>query len=169
MDELFPTLEPGDHLLYGRTPGLDLIGYTICLKTWSDACHIEIYVGDNASVASRNGLGVNLYSLRRGQLIHVLRPRRKMNLPVAMEWFHREAQGQGYDWIGLLNFEPIFGPLPASRGKMFCSELAVWFDRKAQLHPFAPAFPANRIAPANFLMSAAFNPVWSKGGKPGRL
>ncbi len=150
--------------MYGRTPGFDIIGGVICLKTWSDVCHIEIHVGNGMSVASRNGLGVNLYPLRKGQLVHVLRPHYKPDLDLGMKWFREVAQGQPYDWRGLLNFGAygLTGKDIKSRG-MFCSEFADRFDRKCKLYSFAVHFDANCVAPADYLMSAAFRLTWSKG------
>lgn len=154
-----PDLLPGDCLLYGPK---DLFGYVTCLKTWSPDCHVEIYKGAGNSVASRNGIGVNIYPFRRAQLNRILRPKAIMDLDSAMKWFYAKAQGQAYDWLGLLCF--MMAVRHGSPKKMFCSEFATRFYRQAGINPFHPSFDADKIAPGNFLMSPLFEWVWVDKG-----
>ena len=86
----FPELEPGDILLYG---GRGLVDRLIQFRTWSDVSHIEIYVGEGRSVASRNGIGVGKYPLRLPEGIRrVYRLKNKFNFPSfdfekSLAWF----------------------------------------------------------------------------------
>lgn len=151
-----PTILPGDHLIYGSSG--DLISLAISVKTWSPAVHIEIYAGGMQSVASRNGIGVNLYPYRDKQLIAILRPNIPFNFAKGMNWFYSEAKGQGYDWLGLFCF--TLAVKQGSPNKMFCSEFATRFDRECGLHSFHPNWDADKVAPGSFLMSPAFDWVW---------
>jgi hypothetical protein len=151
-------LQPGDHLLYGKS---DLFGLITSVKTWSPAVHIEVYCAPGYSVASRNGIGVNLYPVRLAQLIAVLRPRR-FDLEAAMQWFRAHARGEAYDWLGLLCF--TLAVKQGSKRKMFCSEFAARLDRHAGCRSFHPEFDADRIAPGNFAMSPAFEWAWKREG-----
>lgn len=67
----------GDILLY---PPRSFFGRLIAIKTWHKIAHVEIYAGDGQSVASRDGIGVNLYPARLDDVKHVLRP------AVLFEW-----------------------------------------------------------------------------------
>jgi len=154
-----PELLPGDALLYYHAGSVfDII---IALKIWCEVAHIEIYSGQSMSVASRNGLGVNLYPLRWADLAWVLRPAPccgELSVERAMHWFRRRAQGQKYDWLGLLCFT-----LAVKRGdphRMFCSEFATRWYREGGFRPFSDETDADHVAPAQFLQSPAFTPVW---------
>jgi hypothetical protein len=69
---LLRTLKPGDVLLY-KPKGL--FGWLIRVKTWHKIAHVECYVGDGLSVASRDGKGVGKYPLRSSELAVVCRPK----------------------------------------------------------------------------------------------
>ena len=112
------------------------------------------------SYASRNGLGVNLYPLRRAQLTRVLRPKASLNMQNAENWF-KTVQGQKYDWMGLLVFS--LAVKQGSRDKMFCSEFATRWYRYAETNPVSENYDADRVAPADFLKSPAFDWVWDDG------
>lgn len=150
-----PPLLPGDHLLYGPS---NLIGRLICLKTWSPCCHIEIYIGAGKSVASRDGIGVGKYNLRLNQLVAVLRPKPPADMmATAMTWFDQTANGQKYDFLGLLCFF-----LAAKRGspdRMFCSEFATQWDWRAGIESISRKWSADKVAPGDFLMSPAFDRI----------
>ena len=158
MENGLPDLQPGDCLLYRPSPGFDLIGWIICLKTWSPVCHVEIYSGHGMSVASRNGIGVNQYPLRTNDLAFVLRPKTKASMAPAMEWFHRTAQGQRYDFLGLMCF--FLAVRRGSRDRMFCSEFETRFYRYANVPFLARHWDADKVAPGNSLMSPAMNIEW---------
>lgn len=151
---------PGDCLLYGPS---SLFGYVICFKTWSWVCHVEVYIGEGKSVASRGSLNpfaeaVNVYPVRFSDLKYVLRPRKPFALDDAMLWFYNHAKGQRYDFLSLLCFT-----LFAKHGdmkKQQCSECATRLYRRGHFNPFYPGFDADKIAPANYLMSPAFDHVW---------
>lgn len=153
-------LRHGDHLLYGRSGSI--FDWIVSVKTWSKAVHIEIYAGDGMSMASRNKLGVNLYGFRREQLICVLRPKLLGASTIferGFRWFSEIARGQKYDWMGLLCF--TLAVRQGSPDRMFCSEFANNFDRVCGLGAFASDWPGDMTAPGNFLMSPAFDKIWS--------
>lgn len=155
------TLQPGDHLLY-KAKGL--FGWIISIKTWSDVAHIEVYMGDfgggPTSFASRDGKGVSAYPLRRSELVYVLRPNAPLNLIKGTQWFMNTAQGQKYDWLGLLRFAWRAKVVPEKyNNKMFCSEFVTRFDRHCEFDPFN-GYDADAIAPSEFLKSNAFDIVW---------
>ncbi len=152
-----PELLPGDHLVYNTQ---DFFGLVTRIKTWSYATHIEVYIGNGKSVASRNGIGVNVYPLRLTELAYVLRPNVAIfDIDRGMRWFEHHAKGQGYDWLGLLCFT-----LAVKQGaphKMFCSEFARRFDRECQIASFNPNWDADKTAPGDFLKSPAFTWIYT--------
>lgn len=151
-------LRPGDVLLY---KGKGIFGLIIQIKSWSKIGHCEVYAGDGYSVASRDGKGVDVYPLRESELVMALRPNRPFKLSTALDWFRQEAQGQGYDWLGLLRF--TWGSdytKGNSNNKQFCSEFVTRFYRKGDLDPF-PGADADAVPPAWFAVSPLFDKVWS--------
>ena len=157
--EMAGQLRPGDHLLYG--PGRSLVNRIICVKTWSPVSHIEIHVGNGRSVASRNGIGVGDYPIRLGDLAFILRPLAPglaQGVPRAQAWFMRDANGQRYDWLGLMVF--FLAVHRGSKDRMFCSEFATRWDRHAGIRAIAPHWDADAVAPGDFLQSPAFDVVW---------
>jgi hypothetical protein len=153
-------LRPGDTLLYYER---SLVDWIIGVKTSGRVGHIEIYTGEGMSVASRNGIGVNRYALRLDGLVAVRRPFPHVNLTAAENWFERSARGQGYDFLGLLSFW-----LAVKRGspdRMFCSEFALRFYRKAFFQPFNPDQDADRTSPFDFWKCGTFETVLQKDTK----
>jgi uncharacterized protein YycO len=155
MDLDSKILKPGDCLLY-RASGF--FGHLISLKTWSHFSHVEVYIGNNKSVASRDGIGVNEYTLRLENLGFILRPNRDFNIKKALKWFHDIAKGQRYDWKGILVF--TLAAKQGSLDRMFCSEFATRFYRNGDFNPFNINYNADRIAPSNFLISPNFDEIW---------
>ena len=159
------SLIPGDVLLYGRTPFLKsplgwFFGLVINIKTWSRYSHVEVFVGNGISMASRDGVGVGYYPFRTEQLEKVRRPSAKdFDFKRGSKWVF-SVDGQKYDWLGLLCF--TYAVHSGSKTKQFCSEFATRFYRKAGLEPFNPEVDADHVAPAQFDQSAAFRTVWKK-------
>jgi hypothetical protein len=149
-------LRKGDCLLYFTN---DLFGWITAIKTWSKVSHVEVYRGEGMSVASRNGIGVNTYPLRTEGLVAVRRPIAKLNMDNAGRWFQVSARFQGYDWFGLLNF--YIASKHGSPKKMFCSEFATRYYRHGAVQPFDPDWDADRVPPSFFLVSPAFETIWS--------
>lgn len=147
-------LKPGDCLLYAPC---GFFGWLIALKTWNKVSHVEVYVGNGKSVASRDGQGVGFYELRTKGLVRVLRPRGEFNISSALLWFFNFANGQKYDWKGILVF--ALAVSEGSRDRMFCSEFATRFYRAGGFHPFAENYDADHIAPAQFLQSPCFEEI----------
>lgn len=157
MDPLEVIL-PGDCLVYRPTSPM---GWVIAVKTWARAAHVEGYFGRGWSVASRNGKGVNFYSVRVNGLCLVLRPKNPLNMPASMEWFHRFARGQKYDWMGLLCF--TLAVRQGAQDRMFCSEFLTRWYRQGGFHPVAPWIDADHVAPAQFVQSPEFLRIWNDG------
>lgn len=137
-------LQPGDVLLYN---GSGLYSWIIRIKTWHAVSHVEVYIGDGQSVASRDGLGVGEYPLRE-DYTHVLRPSVPFQRRAAMYWFRRRANGQPYGWLDLLAFVGMTRDHPG----MVCSDFATQFLREGGV-PVFNREPSRQIAPFQFLTS----------------
>lgn len=153
-------LKPGDCLLY-KPKKSSIFGWLISIKTWHRVSHCEVYIGDGYSVASRDGLGVNVYPTRYSELTAVYRPKPeyKFNLSSALKWFLTEAKGQKYDWIGLLRF--TWGASYTKGGtnnQQFCSEFLTRFYRAGGLDPFNGE-DADAVPPYLFSISPVFEKV----------
>jgi hypothetical protein len=149
-------LRPGDALLYRPS---DFVGVCIALKTWTWLSHVEVYDGHCMSMAARSS-GVNRYPTRTDHLAYVLRPRARIDFPRAERWFNDTARGQGYDLKGFLCF--YLAAKHGERNRMFCSEFATRWYRKAGMDPFSQWIDADHVAPAQFLQSAMFHTVWAQ-------
>lgn len=143
-------LQSGDVLLYGPK---GFFGKVIAFKTWHPIAHVEVYIGDDHAVASRDGQGVGLYVARTGDIKHVLRPNVPLDLVAALHWFET-VKGQPYGWMDLLQFAG-FG----ANGKgMVCSPCATEFLRAGGVPVFGNE-PAIKIAPFQFLLSELLTDV----------
>jgi len=158
MDLNTKILKPGDCLLYRPS---SFFGWLIAIKTWNLVSHVEIYIGNKKSVASRDGIGVSDYPLRTNKLAYVLRPTHKWDINKSLEWFEEDAKGQKYDWKGILVF--ALAVKEGSWDKMFCSEFANRFYKNGGLYPFSATYNSDRVAPANFLCSPVFKQIWRDG------
>lgn len=142
-------LQPGDCLLY-KPKGF--FGWMIAAKTWHQIAHVEVYIGGDCSVASRDGKGVGLYPTRYEGLVQVCRPRLPVKLDEAMAWFVKYADGLPYGWADLLQF----GGYNVDGRGMICSTFATLFLRAGGFEPFNELEPATKIAPFQFATSPAF-------------
>lgn len=135
-------LQPGDCLLY-KPKGL--FGQIIRLKTWHSISHVEMYVGDSMSYASRDGQGVNLYPWRDTELAYILRPKVPLNLPAGWA-YARSMIGTPYGWLDLLAFMGITKNFPG----IVCSAFVTEIYRHAGWRIFPTDTPED-IAPFEFL------------------
>jgi hypothetical protein len=147
-------LQKADCLVYRPQSAF---GWVIAFKTWSYFSHVEIYMGDNMSGASRNGLGVNTYLLRTDGISCVLRPRPSLDFEGYRRW-HNQVIGQRYDWIALLIF--MLAVKQGAQDRMFCSEYAVRAYRAMGCKPFAEHWDADKTPPAMMYASPIFDVVW---------
>jgi|SRR3990167_11424585 len=154
MTQLKEILKPGDLIAY-KPKGF--FGWIISVKTWHRVSHVEVYVGNDYSVASRDGIGVGYYRLRTNGVYGVYRPNIPFNLEAAMDWFWKEANGQKYDWKGILGFSTIVKQGDAR--KQFCSEMATRFYRRGGLEPFSKDEDADKIAPFQMTITPVFDKV----------
>lgn len=151
-------LRPGDVLLYRPS---SWVGWVIAVKTASRvASHVEIAVKPGIAIAARQE-GVDYYETRWSNLSRVLRPNHSVDINKALDWFHKNARGQRYDYLALGRFFIIPG-LKQSTDKQICSELATRFLRAGAVgwRPFG-AEDADLVAPRDFLKSDEFDLVWS--------
>lgn len=139
-------VQPGDVLLY-RPSGV--FGWLIALKTWHAIAHCEAYAGRGYAVASRDGVGVGRYPVRREGLVRILRPVPAVDMDAAMAWF-ATVDGQKYDWLGLIRFATWRAQHP--RDRMFCSAFLTRWLRAGHAEPFQPDEDADSIAPFEFQM-----------------
>jgi hypothetical protein len=146
-------LIPGDVLLYKAT---GFYGKVIALKTWHNIGHVEVYIGESRSAASRDRKGVGLYPVRFADLAYVLRPIVPFQLRAALDWFHRDANGLPYGWADLL----FFAGLNINRKGIVCSPFATQFLRAGGVPVFNKEM-AERIAPFQFQTSELLAQVWS--------
>ena len=140
-------IKPGDVLLY-KAKGL--FGWLITRKTWHNIGHVEVYVGDGQSVASRDHQGTGKYPLRLSELMYVCRPKRHFDCAKALAWFEAQPH-QPYGWFDLLSFT---GWNVDGKG-IVCSPFATTFIRAGGLDPFNGE-PAIKIAPFQFALSSKY-------------
>jgi hypothetical protein len=147
---LLRTLKPGDVLLY-KPKGF--FGWVIRVKTWHQIAHVECYVGDGLSVASRDGKGVGKYPLRSSELAVVCRPKPEiaLNWKRAMAWYETQ-KGTPYGWADLLQFAGI----AIDADGIVCSPFATRFCRRLGYDPFNGE-DANKIAPFQFELSNCYD------------
>lgn len=151
-----PELQFADCLLYNTK--WDFVDFIIRLKTWGPAAHTEVYCGGGFSVASRNGIGVNRYPLRKEGLVAVLRPKSPVDRESAMAWFYKTACRQKYDFLGLMCF--FLAVKRGSTDRQFCSEFDTNFYRAGAFEPFSPDVSADTVAPRTYLFSSQFEHIW---------
>jgi hypothetical protein len=141
------TLQPGDVLLYSAT---GLYGRIIAIKTWHTVAHVECYVGNGQSVASRNGIGTGRYPLRLTDLWTLCRPRQPFDCAKALTWFTAQPH-RPYGWIDLLQFIGV----DVHRPGIVCSPFVTEFLRAGDLDPFNGE-DADKVAPFEFALSPVF-------------
>jgi hypothetical protein len=138
-------LQIGDICLYSTR---DLTDEVIELKEGDDIAHIEIYMGNNVSWASRNGIGVNAYPFRPEGLKYVLRPIGHFNEEVATSWFNDGVKGLPYGFGDILESINIKNNLKG----VDCSHFAASLLEIAQVPLFNSWYPKNKITPRDFKM-----------------
>jgi hypothetical protein len=170
-------LRPGDILLYGDNK---LSNEVVKWKEGDpDTDHVEIYVGSNLTVASRNGIGVNTYQFQQSGLVHVRRPLSfitpdalgrqaiSFDLKAAMEWFE-QVKGAPYGW-GDIKDNAGFAEMPEDaltnpailvKTGMDCSHFASLFLRAGGSYQFDPSFDARKITPRDFKLSIESVAIW---------
>ena len=144
-------LKAGDIMLFRPTPFHWKSFYTwpfgqmIKIKTWHPISHVEVYDGQQQSVASRDGQGVGRYPVRLSELAYVLRPQVPLDLSKGHAWFDT-MNGTPYGWLDLLDFVGA----PVDRKGIVCSPFAAGYLRACGWSVF-PTDPINKIAPFQFL------------------
>ena len=144
-------LLPGDCLLYRPS---SVFGWAIAAFTLSKVSHVEIYKGGGISWASRDGIGVNEYSLRTEQLSHVLRATKPLNVGAMAQCFDH-LRGHGYDNGTIASFA-TFGMFKSNVGQEVCSEFATIMFRVGGLKALFSAKMPSEVAPNEFVKSNEF-------------
>lgn len=156
---LIDDLRAGDNLIYRPC---SLFGYIIAIKTWHwNASHCEMYAGNGMSLAARSS-GVGAYPTNLSRLSYVLRPEYPFDFFKAEAWFYKNANGQGYDYLGVFS---VFTTLSrhGHPKRQWCSELMTRLNRAGGLEPFSELTDADTVAPFQFLMSPRLTCVWNDG------
>ena len=152
----------GDILLYSS---LDIFDIAIEFKESDGKAHVEIYAAGGQSWASRNGIGVNIYSFRSSGLVAVRRPKGVFNSGLVDAWFENGVKGMKYGWIDILESLDIG---PAGSGttniKQFsgvdCSHFAAALMEVGQCPQFDTGYSKNKITPAEFDLSLGSARIW---------
>lgn len=153
-------LRPGDIILYD---GDGIFAKIIKFKRGEQYCHVEVYIGGERSVASRDGVGVNEYPLRLDGIAAIYRSVTVPDIESGMTWFET-VKGQDYDWIGLLSFAwAKYRGL--NNNKMFCSEFATRFLRACGVEPFNADCDADCVSPEMLTYSHEEKPIWVRSDK----
>jgi hypothetical protein len=150
-------LQPGDCLLYAPS---DVFDWGVVLKTWTRVSHVEVFIGDSYSVASRNGKGVGKYPVRLDHVAAVRRPGPQFDLAAAMNWFGT-VDGQKYGWRTLLSFV-LLNNNPIE-GHMICSEFTAGFYRAGKNPLFAADWPDYRTPPSLEVATPSLTTIWDNG------
>jgi len=150
-------LKPGDFELFFTEH--DPVDTLIGIKTGMWIAHIEIDAGNGQSLASRNGIGVNIFPRRTSGLVCVRGPIEPFNFNAGLDWFNTKAKGQGYDWKGLATATAL--TTEGEEGKMFCSEFAVNFYRACGYNPCNPSQAAWRTYPRDMWLMGTFETKWA--------
>jgi hypothetical protein len=137
-------LKTGDCCLY---TGKGLYGRIIRFHTGHTIGHVEVYLGNGLSSASRNGVGVGLYPYRSDDLAYVWRPKPFFSGPKALNYTVRN-KGVPYGWLDLL----AFGGFNVDGPGIVCSPWATNVYRDQPFDPFNGE-PSKLIAPKDFLLS----------------
>jgi len=154
----FRLLQPGDCILYRP---VDVFDWAVAVKTWTRVSHVEVFIGQHTSVASRNGKGVGMYPVRLHDVAAVRRPGPGFDLERAMRWFDACAEGQKYGWRTLLTF--IFLNSSPIEGHMICSEFAAEFYKAGGLPLFASDWPSYRTPPSLEVATPQLTTIWDDG------
>ena len=147
-----PPLQPGDILLYG---GDSLVDRFIMFRTWSDVSHVEIYLDNYESTASRNGQGVDIYPTRYVDLRYVRRLVEPFDRIAARKYATR-MKGTPYGWTDLGRFYLLKIP---TKG-MICSQYADWLLRVGGVIAFAEDYPPGAVSPRDYLLTPHAKTVW---------
>ncbi len=152
MNQRLPDLQPGDILLYYE-PGF--VDWCISFRTWSDVAHVEIYLGDGLSTASRNGIGVDIYPLRLDGLQYVRRPVVPFDLAAARV-FAAKMRGTPYGYADLGRFYLLKIP---TKG-LICSQYGDLLLRAGSVIAFAEDYPAGAVSPRDFRLTSLAKTIW---------
>jgi hypothetical protein len=153
-------LLPGDVLLYKAS---GVYGWIIRFHTGHPISHVECYVGNGQSAASRDGKGTAVYPLRTDGLVMVCRPILPFDVAKALAWFAAEGH-KPYGWADLLQFIDV----NVDTDGIVCSPFVTELLRAGGLDPFNGE-PAEKIAPFQFETSNVFRNLLYNAPTPAPL
>src|SRR5258708_6530968 len=108
-----------------------VFGWLIRFKTWHRVSHVEVYMGNGLSAASRDVKGVARYPVRIDHIAMILRPTIPFNMESANKYVD-SMTGTPYGWLDLLNFTGIHVNAPG----IVCSPFATNLLRAAGIPVF---------------------------------
>jgi len=154
---IIPPLQPGDILLYDSG---SLVDWLIKFRTWSDVAHVEIYLDNYESTASRNGLGVDIYPVRYEGLRYI----RRLQVPfdrIAARKFAIKMRGTPYGYGDLARFYLLNIP---TKG-LICSQYGDLLLRAGSVVAFYEDYPPGAVSPRDYELIPNFiaKTVWQAG------
>lgn len=155
-------LSPGDIMLFRPQ---SFFGSLIAIKTWHKISHVELYDGQQMSLASRDGLGVGKYPVRTSGLSYVLRPAPGLLDMSRVRTYFLSLEGTPYGWLDLLDFMGV----PVDRRGIVCSPFVAGCLRAGGWNVF-PTDVANKVAPFQFLdlVGAVCGIAYDRTSLPGK-
>jgi hypothetical protein len=154
-------IRPGDILLYDRK---GIANSLIKFVRGEKYSHAAIASHPGYVLEAIQGKNLGERPLRLDGLAAIYRTKEPFDFEQGYRWFAHEAEGQPYDWFGLLSFK--FAKLQGrENGKMFCSEFVHRFFKKLGLHLFADDMDSDAVSPGMFPYSPALFAVWKRKDK----
>jgi hypothetical protein len=151
-DDVIAKIRPGSILLYSSPSIVDWL-----IERTGPCAHVELFLGNGRSFASRNGLGVNYYDLRKDGLI-AIRSHIGVNVDTWVKWADTVV-GDGYDWRGLEGFL-IDRPTNEPHHE-FCSAVIELGFRKSQyIELHNKLWPWSLITPTDLFKTPNLNNDW---------
>ena len=144
--------QPGDALLYDDGSFVDKV---IKFRTWSDVAHVEIYLDNYQSSASRPGEGVGIYTTRTVGLRYIRRPIGPFDRLAARDFACKMA-GTPYGYADLLRFYLLKFP---TKG-LICSQYGDLLWRVGGVVGFDKDYPPGLVCPRDYLLTPVAQTAW---------
>jgi hypothetical protein len=148
-------LQIGDIMLYSTS---DIVDELIEWKEADNVAHIEIYMGNNFSWASRNGIGINEYPTRLSGLVEVRQPSGIFDIADATQWFNNGVKGAPYGFGDILDVLGI--KVDFLRG-IDCSHFAAALCEVGNIPQFDSTYAKNTLTPSDFRKVRESVTVWN--------
>lgn len=119
--------------------------------------HVELYLGNGESLASRNGIGVGRYPLRMEGITAILTPTFTVDMDAILKWFD-SVNGQPYDFTALSGF--VFGENRQTPEHLFCSAFVALAFIRTQQPILNKLWPPALTTPTDLLKSPLVRWQW---------